>query len=44
MLEQLVCVSCVFARDQVDVLQDLKRTVRDVCKIADRRRDEIESA
>ncbi|HET9789258.1 MAG TPA: hypothetical protein VFP47_19140, partial [Pyrinomonadaceae bacterium] len=37
-LEQLVCVARVFTRDQVDVFQDLKCAMRDVCKVADRRR------
>ena len=43
MLEQLVRVARVFTRDQIHVFQDLKRAVRDVCKIADRRRNKIKS-
>jgi hypothetical protein len=43
-LEQLVCVARVFARDQVHVFEDLECAMRDICKVADRRRYQIESA
>jgi len=44
MLQQLVRVARVFAGDEVHVFQNLKRTVRDVCKVADRRRNKIKSS
>ena len=37
-------VARVFTGDEIDVAKNLERAVRDVCKIADRSGDEIQSA
>jgi hypothetical protein len=42
MLEQLVRVTRIFASDQVDVFENLKRAVSDIGEIANRRRDKKE--
>ena len=39
-----MCVPRVFTGDELDVVENLKRAVRDVCEIADGRGDEIQSA